>query len=199
MVEEEMQPTLGDGRIQRPTGFSSKTSAMDLSRTIRILKWYTSAVFDHTKFKKRLKSLQKSAVKLLSRAEMDETRFEGFVSKHTISLFSHKGYIQWQGSDAQKKLQIDISNNMHWLMALESSSRRASTKGDNNKNRLRLLVVGNARNSQLTSCRDLAFAIASTCRVYQLNLHNHKDEKDIFVRQLNDSILLPTIHRDILR
>jgi hypothetical protein len=40
------------------------------------------AVFDHTKLEKRLKSLQKSAGKLLSRAEMDETRFEVFVSMH---------------------------------------------------------------------------------------------------------------------
>jgi hypothetical protein len=74
------------------------------------------AIFDHTKFKKRLESLRKSAGKLLSRAEVDETRFEAFVSKHTISLFSHKGYVQWQGSDAQKKLQIDISNNKHCTM-----------------------------------------------------------------------------------
>jgi len=38
----------------------------------------------------------------------DEKRFEAFVSKQYVSLFSHKGYTQWQGSDAQKALQVDI-------------------------------------------------------------------------------------------
>ena len=74
------------------------------------------ATFDHRKFNKRLESLWKSAGKLLSRVEEDETRVEAFVLKHSISLLSHKSYVQWQGSDAQKKLQIDISDNKHCTM-----------------------------------------------------------------------------------
>ena len=44
MVEDKIQPNgfKGDGIIWWPTGFSSKTSAMNLSRTIWILKRYTS-------------------------------------------------------------------------------------------------------------------------------------------------------------
>ena len=125
MVEEEMQPT----GFKEPRRWENSAAYRLLEQDIRhglvqddsdfemvYLMRPEYAIFDHTKFKKRLKSLQKSAGKLLSRAEMDETRFEAFVSKHTISLFSHKGYIQWQGSEAQKKLQNDISNNKHCTM-----------------------------------------------------------------------------------
>jgi hypothetical protein len=74
------------------------------------------AAFDHTKFKQRLEALRKSAGKSSSRAQEDEKRFEAFFSKHSVSLFSHKGYTQWQGSDAQKALQGDICENKHCTM-----------------------------------------------------------------------------------
>lgn len=74
------------------------------------------AAFDHQKFGKRLEALQKSAGKSASRAQEDEKSFEAFVSFNTVSLFSRKGYEQWQGSDAQKKMLEDIAANKHLKM-----------------------------------------------------------------------------------
>jgi len=74
------------------------------------------AAFDHKKFPARLAALRKNAGKSSSRAHEDENRFKAFVSKHTASVFSYKGYGQWQGSDAQKLLRIDIRENKHHMM-----------------------------------------------------------------------------------
>jgi hypothetical protein len=38
------------------------------------------------------------------------------IASHDISLFSHKGYVQWQGSDAQELLLLDIETNKHVTM-----------------------------------------------------------------------------------
>jgi hypothetical protein len=56
------------------------------------------------------------AGKSASRASEDEERFEAFVARHDVSLFSHKGYEQWQGSDAQKLARLDIGENKHNTM-----------------------------------------------------------------------------------
>jgi hypothetical protein len=45
---------------------------------------------------------------------MDQEAFNNFKqAAHPPSLFSHKGYIQWQGSQAQKSLLEDTKNDMH--------------------------------------------------------------------------------------
>jgi hypothetical protein len=74
------------------------------------------AAFDHTKFAKRLQGLRKCAGKFSSRASEDTRRLDAFVVCHQVSLFSHKGYEQWQGSDAQKMAWLDISENKHLTM-----------------------------------------------------------------------------------
>lgn len=63
------------------------------------------AAFDHKKFGKRLEALRKSAGRSASRAQQeDEKSFEAFVAFNTtVSLFSRKGYVQWQGSGDAKK------------------------------------------------------------------------------------------------
>ena len=76
------------------------------------------ALFDHRKFGKRLEALRKSAGISSSRAEEDEKRFEAFACRHTVSLLSHKGYEQWQGSEAQKLLRIDMDQKKHHTMRI---------------------------------------------------------------------------------
>ena len=41
---------------------------------------------------------------------MDQEAFELFVQNNPILYYSHKGYIQWQGSDQQRLLKKDIED-----------------------------------------------------------------------------------------
>ena len=74
------------------------------------------ALFDHKKFEKRLETLRNRAGESTSRSQDDESRFEAFVARHEVSLFSHKGYEQWQGSNAQQLLLLDLENKKHVTM-----------------------------------------------------------------------------------
>jgi hypothetical protein len=75
--------------------------------------------YDYGKFKDRLSRLRTKIHQLNDRAKDDLEAFENYKSNHKPSLFSHKGYIQWQGSDAQELLLDDIAKNMHKTMKPE--------------------------------------------------------------------------------
>jgi hypothetical protein len=64
--------------------------------------------FDFDKFKGRLDRLKKKIRELDSRADEDLEAFRIYKRNHKPSLFSHKGYIQWQGSTAQELLWDDL-------------------------------------------------------------------------------------------
>ena len=64
-------------------------------------------------FAARLKRLRASVAESKSRAAEDDEAFCDFMSRSEPSLFSHKGYIQWQGSESQTLLQQDIHDNKH--------------------------------------------------------------------------------------
>jgi hypothetical protein len=54
--------------------------------------------YDYEKFSSRLSLLQKIIKDADNQARADQEAFENFKNDHPVSLFSHKGYIQWQGS-----------------------------------------------------------------------------------------------------
>ncbi|KAG7342240.1 hypothetical protein IV203_007332 [Nitzschia inconspicua] len=64
--------------------------------------------FDFDKFKGRLNRIRFNIMELDIRANDDLEAFQNFKSNHKPSLFSHKGYIQWQGSTAQELLWDDL-------------------------------------------------------------------------------------------
>jgi hypothetical protein len=64
--------------------------------------------YDFKKFKVRLNRLREKAKELDSRASEDLEAFRRYKANHKPSLFSHKGYIQWQGSTAQELLWDDL-------------------------------------------------------------------------------------------
>jgi hypothetical protein len=66
------------------------------------------AKFDFEKFKDRLNRLRAKITELDSRANDDLEAFRNFKKNHKPSLFSHKGYSQWQGSTAQELLWDDL-------------------------------------------------------------------------------------------
>ena len=68
------------------------------------------AEYSHAKFPGRLKSIQNTITKLNSRAEDDQKSFDLFVKNNEISYHNSKGFIQWQGSEAQSLLLEDIND-----------------------------------------------------------------------------------------
>ena len=67
----------------------------------------------HSKFSSRLGRLRKSIDDLMSRKDLDQQAFDNYVANHPVSHFSHKGHIQWQGSEAQQLALRHIEQNMH--------------------------------------------------------------------------------------
>lgn len=71
--------------------------------------------FDFGKFGARLSYIRQSIKKEDNRAEADEEAFDIFVAHHDVSFHSHKGYVQWKGSEAQALALRDIANGVHDL------------------------------------------------------------------------------------
>jgi hypothetical protein len=74
------------------------------------------AKYDFGKFGDRLSQIRKKIAELNSRAKDDELAFENYKQHHKPSLFSHKGYVQWQGSTAQDMLLDDMERGLHQQM-----------------------------------------------------------------------------------
>ena len=75
------------------------------------------AEYHYDKFSSRVSSLRKAINNAESRAEQDQEAYDNFTASHPPSLLSHKGYMQWQGSDAQKQVIEDIKEGLHESMA----------------------------------------------------------------------------------
>jgi hypothetical protein len=71
------------------------------------------ADYDPDKFAARLESLRQSVKGSTTRANEDLIAFETYKSLHKVSLFSHLGYIEYQGSEAQRLLRKDIQEGRH--------------------------------------------------------------------------------------
>ena len=69
-------------------------------------------LYDPDLFEGRLKSLRQTIINRQARAREDLEAYQQFSAKHQASLFSKKGYIQWQNSEAQTALLEDMANEM---------------------------------------------------------------------------------------
>lgn len=80
--------------------------------------------YDRSKFPGRLNLKIKD---MWSRADDDFKAFENYIANHEPSLYSHKGYAEWQGSDAQMFLLMDLEayekdpNNSNKVVRKETS------------------------------------------------------------------------------
>jgi hypothetical protein len=70
----------------------------------------------YDRFGSRLATIRKSVRENDKRSDYDRQLFEKYVTAHPISLYSHHGYIQWQGSEAQAQLKEDLENNLHRIL-----------------------------------------------------------------------------------
>lgn len=64
--------------------------------------------YDPEKFPVRLASLRSTLKDHRKRAEEDLLAFQNYKKNHQPSLFTHQGFVQWQGSNAQELLWDDI-------------------------------------------------------------------------------------------
>jgi hypothetical protein len=68
--------------------------------------------YSFDKFESRLKALRVKIESLNTRAKEDQQGFEIYKTNHKPALFSHKVYIQWQGSKSQEFLWDDLGMNI---------------------------------------------------------------------------------------
>ena len=67
-------------------------------------------LWSYKKFSGRLAGIRRIINTKNGRAEDDQKAFDKFVENNEVSTVSHKGYIQWQGSNAQRLLKKDIKD-----------------------------------------------------------------------------------------
>lgn len=68
------------------------------------------AKYRYDKFRSRLNGIRDRIKDMDNRAASDEAAYENYKQNHQPSLFSHKGYIQYQGSTAQELLLMDLDD-----------------------------------------------------------------------------------------
>jgi hypothetical protein len=66
--------------------------------------------YSYEKFAGRLKALRAKVKEVIRRVEQDLAAFKNYTANHQPSLYSHKGYIQWQGLSAQELLWDDLGS-----------------------------------------------------------------------------------------
>jgi len=106
---------LVDRNIPRQAVDEHNKSTMKLKDIFQMHPEYK--LYDREKFSSRLSNLRKMYDELMVRAEIDQEAFEKYRENHQPSLFSHKGYPEWQGSEAQRLLKLDIEAGKHTRMS----------------------------------------------------------------------------------
>jgi hypothetical protein len=89
------------------------------------------AEHDYEKFSSRLSSLRKIIKDCDNRAQTDQEAFENFKNNHPVSLFSHEGCTQWQGSESQELLLQDMEEKSHETLG---KKELAALDGNTTKN-----------------------------------------------------------------
>jgi hypothetical protein len=100
-----------EGEVPSDAAGVDGRSAMQLSHIY--LMHLEFAEHECEKFSSRLSSLRKIIKDADNRAQADQEAFENFKNNHPVSLFSHKGCMQWQGSEAQELLLKDMEEKSH--------------------------------------------------------------------------------------
>jgi hypothetical protein len=69
--------------------------------------------YHYSKFSSRLSGLRDTVRNLLKRKELDQEAYDNYKENHAPALFTPHGFIQWQGSEAQKQCKQDIKDGKH--------------------------------------------------------------------------------------
>lgn len=87
--------------------------------------------YDYKKFSRRVGSARKTVRKAIQRKADDAAAFQNFVDQNEIVHFSHKGYVQWKGSDAQKLSKKHTKDDMHGRMTYRQIYERYAEYHEN--------------------------------------------------------------------
>ena len=71
------------------------------------------AEYGYTNFPARVRAMREQLIAAFGRAQDDVEALETFIKNNPKSTHTHKGYPEWEGSEAQRLLNIDIDNNDH--------------------------------------------------------------------------------------
>ena len=92
-------------------GIISLDAKVDKDLSMKVFDMHIKfADWDFNKFANRIKGVQKIIKQQNAQANDDKAAFENFCENHEPSKFSHHGYIQWQGSEAQKLVQKHLKD-----------------------------------------------------------------------------------------
>ena len=107
-AKEPLREDLKEGRVPRVAKDpETKKSTMKLKDIYNLRPEYQE--YDYKRFSSRLASLRKTVNNCDERMKADQEAFDNFLENHpNRSFFSHHGYEEWQGSDAQKILLAAI-------------------------------------------------------------------------------------------
>jgi hypothetical protein len=98
---------LTDGNIPRDAKDSNGRFMVPLLKDIYSMH-EEYKLYDPKKFSSRLSTLRTQYHECMMRDAMDVEAFDNYRQNHQPSLFSHHGYPEWQGSEAQRLLKIDL-------------------------------------------------------------------------------------------
>jgi hypothetical protein len=101
-------------RVPSEATHEDGTSTMQLKDIYLMHTEYTD--YHYSKFSARVSSIRTTIKDRNIRKEEDEQLFAECIKNHPGSAFSHKGFIQWQGSEAQELAKEDIAENLHLTM-----------------------------------------------------------------------------------
>ena len=107
-AKEFLHDAIIDGRIPED---DNGDEIMGLEETYFLLPEFSLYSFD--KFPGRLARVRAEIKHSKNRAVEDLEAFKLYMRNHEVSYFPHKGYIQWQGSDARDLLLDDMMNGLH--------------------------------------------------------------------------------------
>ncbi len=100
-AQDLLYKDLVDGLIPRQAVDEHCQSTMKLEDIFQMHPEYK--LYDRKKFSGRLSNLRQVYDECMVRAEIDQEAFEKYGENHQPSLFSHKGYPEWQGSEAHQR------------------------------------------------------------------------------------------------
>ena len=105
-----------EGRVPRNATTADGKSTMPLKSIYELRPEFQEYLY--SKFSSRLSSLRKTIKDRSYRANLDQEAFDNYKANNPVpAAFSHKGYIQWQGSEAQALCREDIEHGLHKSMS----------------------------------------------------------------------------------
>jgi hypothetical protein len=96
------------GKIPAKAKDQQNKSTMELKDIYIMRPEYSEYRYDM--FSSRLSSIRSTFSTNTQRAQDDQAAFDVYVENNEVSTMSHKGYIQWQGSESQRLLKEDMED-----------------------------------------------------------------------------------------